>query len=127
MFRLMSFAFALASQTVVLSLSALVLWTAAAYAHAHLSRAAPRVDSTVASAPHEVTLSFTENLESVRSTIEVRDAEGARMDQGEAEISGRTMRIGLKPLPQGTYKVFWRALSVDTHQSEGTFMFRVGK
>jgi copper resistance protein C len=127
MLRLMSFAFVRASDTIILALSALVMWTAAAYAHAHLSRAVPRVDSTVASSPHEVTLSFTEDLESVRSTIEVRDAKGARVDEGEAQISGRTIRIGLKLLPQGTYKVFWRALSVDTHQSEGTFMFRVGK
>jgi methionine-rich copper-binding protein CopC len=37
------------------------------------------------------------------------------------------MRIGLKPLPPGTYKVHWRVLSVDTHTTEGAFSFHVGK
>jgi copper resistance protein C len=127
MSRSMSSTFSLVSKTVILALSVLVLGTAAGHAHAHLSRAEPRVDSTVASAPQQVTLSFTEDLESTFSTIEVRDAKGARMDDGEAQINGRIMRIGLKPLSQGAYKVLWRALSVDTHKTEGTFMFRVGE
>jgi copper resistance protein C len=97
-----------------------------AYAHAHLARAEPRIDSTVTPAPHEVSLSFTEGLESVFSTIEVRDAQGSRVDEGEPQISGSTMRIGLKSLSPG-YKVYWRALSVDTHKTEGNFSFRVGK
>lgn len=37
-----------------------------------------------------------------------------------------TMRIGLKSLPQGTYRVRWHVLSVDTHKTEGNFTFRVG-
>ncbi|HJS62184.1 MAG TPA: copper resistance protein CopC, partial [Pseudolabrys sp.] len=28
--------------------------------------------------------------------------------------------------PPGTYKVFWRVLSVDTHRAQGDFTFRVG-
>jgi copper resistance protein C len=37
------------------------------------------------------------------------------------------MRIGLKALPPGTYKVNWHALSVDTHKTDGTFSFQVGQ
>jgi len=37
------------------------------------------------------------------------------------------MHIGLKALPPGTYKVNWRALSVDTHKTDGTFTFKVAK
>jgi methionine-rich copper-binding protein CopC len=36
------------------------------------------------------------------------------------------MRIGLKSLSQGTYRVRWQALSVDTHKTEGSFTFTVG-
>jgi copper resistance protein C len=127
MSRYMSPVFALASKAVVLASAALTLATAPASAHAHLSRAEPRVDSTVAPAPKEVTLSFTERLESVFSAIEVTDAAGARIDEGEPRISGSVMSIDLKPLPPGVYKVHWRALSVDTHKTEGTFVFQVGK
>jgi methionine-rich copper-binding protein CopC len=99
----------------------------AARAHAHLSRAEPRAGSTVSTAPQEIVLSFTEGLESTFSSVEVLDASGARVDQGEAAISGATMRIGLKPLSPGTYKVNWKALSVDTHKTDGSFSFQVAK
>jgi len=36
------------------------------------------------------------------------------------------LRVALKPLPAGTYKVIWRVLSVDTHRTNGSFTFRVG-
>jgi methionine-rich copper-binding protein CopC len=116
-----------AHAVVTFALLLLLLGPRDAAAHAHLDRSEPRVDSTVTPAPREVSLSFTEGLEPAFSAVEVRDAEGARMDEGEAQVSGRTMRVGLKALPPGTYKVYWRALSVDTHKTEGTFSFRVGK
>jgi methionine-rich copper-binding protein CopC len=112
---------------IVIALLSLMLGSQGAYAHAHLSRAEPRAESTVTPGPREVSLSFTEGLESTFSTVEVHDAQGARVDEGEAQISGSDMRIGLKALPPGAYKVYWRALSVDTHKTEGTFSFRVGK
>jgi methionine-rich copper-binding protein CopC len=109
---------------VVLLLTALA--TNAAQAHAHLDHASPPVDGTVAVAPHEVALTFTQNLEAAFSTVEVTDSGGARVDQGKAQVSGNTMRIGLKPLTPGSYKVHWHALSVDTHTTQGSFTFHVG-
>ena len=97
-----------------------------AQAHAFLDHASPLVGSTVASAPHEVTLSFSQNLEPAFSTVEVTDSSGARVDQGKATVSGNTMRIGVKALAPGSYKVHWHALSVDTHTTQGTFSFHVG-
>jgi copper resistance protein C len=110
----------------VLSLVLLALTAAAAHAHAFLDRASPLVGSSVASAPHEVTLSFTQQLEPAFSSVQVTDAKGARVDVGKAQISGSTMRVGLKSLGPGTYKVHWRALSVDTHTTQGSFSFHVG-
>jgi methionine-rich copper-binding protein CopC len=98
----------------------------AADAHAFLDHASPLVGSTVAAAPHDVSLSFTQNLEAAFSTVEVTDASGARVDQGKAQISGSTMRVGVKSLAPGSYKVRWHALSVDTHSTEGSFSFHVG-
>jgi methionine-rich copper-binding protein CopC len=118
---------ALTLAVLMLGTASLVLGSRAAYAHAHLTRAEPRAGSTVTPAPHEVSLWFTEGLESMFSSVEVFDASGARVDQGEAAINGSTMRIGLKPLPPGTYKVNWRALSVDTHKTDGSFSFQVAK
>jgi methionine-rich copper-binding protein CopC len=97
-----------------------------ASAHAHLDHAVPAVGSTVATAPQNVMLTFTQNLEAAFSAVEVTDHSGARVDQGEAKISGNTMQIGLKSLAPGTYTVHWHAVSVDTHKTQGDFSFRVG-
>ena len=103
------------------------LTVTAARAHAFLNHASPLVGSTVASAPHQVTLSFTQNLEAVFSSVTVTDASGARVDQGKPQVSGSTMSVGLKPIGPGTYHVHWHVLSVDTHKTEGNFTFNVGK
>ena len=100
---------------------------AAAQAHAFLDHASPLVGSTVPTAPHELTLTFTQNLEPAFSTVQVTGPNGARVDAGKPQISGNTMRVGLKSQSPGTYKVHWHALSVDTHTTEGNFSFHVGQ
>ena len=108
---------------------ALALMTpVAAFAHAQLNHASPAAGSTVKAAPKEVTLSFTEAVEPKFSSIEVRDARGTAMQSAAAQgVAGNTaqLRVGLKPLPPGTYTVEWRVLSVDTHRSQGRFTFAV--
>jgi len=50
------------------------------------------------------------------------------VNAGKATVVGdRTqLRIPVRALPAGTYKVIWRVLSVDTHRTQGDFTFRVG-
>ena len=100
----------------------------AAQAHAHLMQANPAQGSIAAPAPKEVVLNFSEKLEPKFSSIEVRDAKGGAVQDGQAQAAGdgTQLRVGLKPLPPGTYKVIWRVLSVDTHRTNGSFSFRVG-
>ena len=112
---------------IVATFLAVATGTPAAHAHAFLDHASPLVGSTVASAPHEVVLTFTQSLEPAFSTVTVTDPGGAEAGQGKAEVSGNTMRIGLKAGAAGTYKVHWHAISTDTHSTEGTFTFHVGK
>jgi copper resistance protein C len=109
----------------ILSLLLAALGLGAAHAHAALDHATPLVGSTVATAPREVTLTFTQNLEPAFSTIQVTDSKGARVDEGKPQISGATMRVALKPLGPGSYRVHWRAVSADTHSTQGDFSFTV--
>ena len=104
----------------------LALGAPAAQAHAFLDHASPRVGSTVPTAPHELTLSFTQNLEPAFSTVEVTGPNGARITQGKPQISGNTMRVTIKAAGPGTYHVQWHALSVDTHTTQGRYTFHVG-
>jgi copper resistance protein C len=110
----------------VLALLATAMLPEAASAHAHLDHAVPAVGSTVATPPHDLTIWFTQNLEPAFSTVAVSDANGASVADGAATISANTMRVGLKALAAGTYKVHWHAVSVDTHTTEGDFTFTVG-
>jgi methionine-rich copper-binding protein CopC len=104
----------------------LIVGPTGAHAHAYLDHATPAVGSTVASAPGQLTLWFTENIERKFSSAEVRNASGARVDQGNISVSGNVLSVGLKDLSPGTYRVHWRVLSVDTHRTSGSFSFRVG-
>ena len=108
----------------------LILSARAALAHAHLDHASPPAGSSVTASPKEVVLWFTEALEQKFSTVEVRDIEDQPMQAGKAVIdpgNSAALRVPLKPLPPGIYKVIWRVLSVDTHRTQGDFTFTVGK
>lgn len=96
-----------------------------AYAHASLTHASPSAGSTTSAAPHELTLTFTDTLEAAFSKLAVTDASGVEVSQGKAQVTGNTMRIGLKPLNVGVYNVNWRAVSTDTHKTEGSFTFQI--
>jgi methionine-rich copper-binding protein CopC len=110
----------------IISLALALFGTVAARAHAFLDHASPLVGSTVPSSPSDLTLTFTQKLEAAFSSVQVMDANGARVDQGKAQISGNVMRVGLKSLAAGSYRVRWQVLSVDAHKTEGSFTFRVG-
>lgn len=108
----------------------LALRWGAADAHALLDHAEPRVGSTVATPPAAVSLWFSQKIEPAFSSIEVRDGEGNRVDEGGSRRDGSDptgLITRLKPIPDGTYKVHWRVLSGDTHVTEGHFSFRVGR
>ncbi len=72
---------------------------------------------------------FSERIRATPSSIVVEDADGAQLDEGDSRVdaNGRVMRVTLKALAAGTYNVKWRVQSIDTHSSEGTFVFRVRK
>jgi len=106
----------------------MLLFAASASAHAHLEQASPAVSGTVAEPPTTVTLWFSEKLEAAFSSIEVQDDNGRRVDKGKVSLDpndAKVLRIDLKTLPPGIYKVTWRAVSVDTHTTTGNFTFHV--
>jgi methionine-rich copper-binding protein CopC len=116
-------------RTTLLGLIPLLLLLVAgeASAHALLDRAEPRVGNTVATAPREVTLWFTQKLEAAFSTVTVTNAAGQRVDTGKPRVSGNQMAVSLRAGGAGTYHFTWRVLSVDAHATDGSFSFQVGQ
>ena len=107
-----------------------VFVSSAALAHAFLDHAVPAVGATVAQAPTEVTMWFTQPLEVAFSGAEVTSAAGQRVDTGQVALDPKDpqeLHVPLRSLQPGDYKVTWHALSVDTHRTTGDFSFTVGR
>jgi len=114
----------------VISILTLVflLASAPAFAHAFLKESVPAVGSSVAAAPAEVMITFTEGVEPGFSKIVVQDSTGASMDAGTAHRVGddeTKLAVQLKKLGAGTYTVVWHATATDTHKTQGKFTFTV--
>lgn len=105
----------------------LLLLSTAADAHAMLERTEPRVGNKVAAPPRDVTLWFTQKLESAFSAITVTNAAGERVDTGKTRVNGNQMSVAIRAGGSGTYRVKWQVLSVDTHRTDGSFTFQVGQ
>ena len=105
-----------------------VMSVSPAGAHAHLDRAAPAAGSTVHASPPLLKLWFTQRLEPAFSNVHVLDRTGAQVDKGDPQVDRADAKLLLVSLPKlapGKYLVKWRVLSVDTHVSEGDFVFDV--
>jgi hypothetical protein len=113
-------------KTLVLAAAACLIGHAA-FAHAFLDRASPAVGSEIAGSPPAISLTYTEPVEPLFSTVQVTNASGVRVDDGKPapEDNGRVLLVPLKKLPPGVYSVEWHVTSVDTHKTEGHFTFTV--
>ena len=105
---------------------ALVLGATAATAHSFLDHASPRVGSTVKTSPSEVRLWFTQPLEPQFSGAILRSSTGVELGHGTVNgADAKQIVIHVHGLPAGKYHVTWKALSVDTHRTQGSFNFEI--
>jgi methionine-rich copper-binding protein CopC len=111
----------------MLVIMAACLFWHAAWAHAFLERASPAVGSEVSGSPPALTLTYSEPVEPLFSTIEVKNAGAAVVSDAKPTPSddGRVLVVRLKKLSPGVYSVAWHVTSVDTHKTEGHFTFMV--
>ena len=109
----------------------LLLPSDTAFAHANLARASPAPNSVLDEAPSRVAIWFTEPIEPSLSEIQVLDAQGSRVDDGDSLVDTNdplAMSVGLGPIAEGTYTVAWKNVStVDGHRVRGSFVFSVGE
>ena len=110
---------------IVLTFLVITFGGAPVSAHAFLQHADPGAGATLRAPPARVALSFSEKLEPVFSGVVVTDAFGHNVEAGTVMIGGNAMMAPLLPLPPGSYRVTWHAVSVDTHRTEGAYSFRV--
>lgn len=101
----------------------------AAQAHAHLKSAMPAMDGTVATAPAELDLSFSEGVNPKFTGLTVTGPNGASVATGTSKLGPNGDTTLVVPvtgaLGAGTYKVDWHALATDGHKTDGTYSFTV--
>jgi copper transport protein len=104
--------------------------TGTGFAHANLDRSEPADGATLASAPPEVRLWFTEDVEPAFSRAVVLDAnrQGVSVASQVAANDSHLLIVALQPgLRSGWYSVFWQAQAkVDGHLTRGVIAFGVG-
>lgn len=99
-----------------------------AFAHAFLDRSDPPVGSEVTSAPHQISLHFTEGVEPVFCSVVMRDAQGVVVPVSKPRTApgdDHRLLVDLPDLHPGRYTVTWHVTSVDTHKTEGNFQFTI--
>jgi methionine-rich copper-binding protein CopC len=101
--------------------------TPAARAHVKLVQATPPAGALLATAPARIDLLFDGELDGEKSRVRLYDAAGSFADRGDLQVLERSMSIGVRDLPPGTYTVRWTAVDGEDGDVErDRFQFRVG-
>ncbi|WP_395309428.1 copper resistance CopC family protein [Mycobacterium sp. AMU20-3851] len=108
-----------------LMLTALALAGAGpASAHAALISSNPAADSSLPTAPAEVSATFSEDLQPAFAAMTVVGPDGNLWSAGDVRVDGPVATVGLRPLgPAGTYTANYRVTSADGHVINGSWSF----
>lgn len=117
------------ARTFVLAGLGLISVAAPAFAHAHLKSATPAAGSTVATAPTELDLTFSEGLNLKFTGVNVTGPAKGAVATGNATLGAGGDTTLVVPvtgtLAAGVYTVAWHALSTDGHKTSGTYRFTI--
>ncbi|MFG2050757.1 copper resistance protein CopC [Micromonospora sp. NPDC048935] len=104
----------------------LLVPAAPAWAHNSLKSATPARDATLPSAPTQVALEFMQRLDPAFTTVVLTDATRRKLATGDPVVTGAKSTVQVTdPLPNGTYTVAYRVVSVDGHPVQGSYPFTV--
>lgn len=108
----------------------ILVGTANVAAHSALVKASPGPNDVVTTVPAELVATFDQDLDPARSSIELRDASGARLALGGRDPDRRrVMRLTLPGgLAAGRYTVRWTTFSTeDGELARETYTFTVAR
>lgn len=101
------------------------------YAHASVVRSDPPANAVLTAAPTQVQVWLDEAIEPGLGHLEVYSQDGRRVDNLDTQYlfdDSPSLRVTVPPLPNGTYVVTWRVVSVgDAHAVGGAFAFAIGE
>jgi copper resistance protein C len=110
-----------------LLLAAIVAGAPVAAAHSFPERETPSAGQRLSAPPSEVTITFDAPIEKLFAKLEVFGADGKPETVGRPRLdpSARTLSVKLAALKPGNYTVKWGVVCIDSHHSEGSYVFTV--
>lgn len=112
---------------VAAALLSVLLWATPAFAHDELLSTDPASGAVVQASPEQVTLTFSGELiaQEGATAVEVTDASGASLVDGEPVIQTNVVTQALAGQASGEVRVLWKVVSSDGHPISGEFAFTV--
>ncbi len=120
---------------VVVLVALLAIWSPqAASAHAFLTSSSPADGSSLATAPRQLRLDFSETVVLAATQLELVSEDGQRYAVSGLRIEGEggeepaRLLATLPALPKGAYRLSWQTLSADDlHRTAGVLVFGIGR
>ncbi|UPL14815.1 copper resistance CopC family protein [Microbacterium galbinum] len=103
-----------------------------ASAHDSLVHSTPEADESLATAPENITLTYSGELlvlgdSTQGAVVLVIDESGRDWATGDVEVSGNTVTATVEPgMPDAGYQVRWQVVSEDGHPISGIVPFTIG-
>ncbi|WP_419096002.1 copper resistance CopC family protein [Streptomyces sp. B6(2022)] len=117
-----------AARTLVVPLSAALLWAGApaASAHTDLTSSTPADGATLDALPLSIGLTFSDDMSQEYAKVALTAPDGTPAGAGEPQVDGKSASLAVKPgLPSGKYTVGYRVVSADGHPVSGSYSFTV--
>jgi methionine-rich copper-binding protein CopC len=112
-------------RSVFLAGLAFLSMSGAAWAHAHLETSVPANGSTVAKAPTEIVLTFSDAARVTAVAITKDGGQEQKIAKLPTELATR-IAVAIPKLADGSYTVDWRVASKDGHVMNGKVRFTIG-
>jgi copper resistance protein C len=112
-------------------IAAMLAMTAIAEAHAQYRSSMPTAGTTTAAAPDALRIQFTEGIETMFSHVHVNDSNGRTVAVGPLSSAPNDRSVVIVPLTAalrpGRYQVTWDVAALDTHRTQGSYTFTIGR
>ncbi|MGH7914007.1 MAG: copper resistance CopC family protein [Candidatus Binataceae bacterium] len=110
-----------------LVLAAIVTGVPITWAHSFPQKESPSAGQRLSASPSEVTIQFDAPIEKLFAKLEVLGAGGKLAKIGAPEIASGAMTLSVKvdTLKPGDYTVKWSVVCIDSHHTEGSYVFTV--
>jgi len=119
--------FTLLTFTTSVLLAAITNGVPVATAHSFPEEETPSAGQRVSAPPSEVTIKFDAPIEKVFAKLEVLGTDGKLETIGQPQVdpSALTLSVKVAALKPGDYTVKWGVVCIDSHHTEGSYIFTV--